>query len=151
MTRFNGPGTAGKAYVAGPMSGIAAANFPAFIAADEYLHEQGWATFNPAVHELETGVVPPEILNMSKDFFPELEAMGYRFDKSEALRRDMNAIADARAIILLDGWSNSTGARLELRAAAWAGKAVYRLTESEGRPLLYLASADALLLVIDAP
>lgn len=124
----------GTAYVAGPMSGIKAANFPAFIAADHWLRDNGWSTFNPAVHELERGIVPEEILDMSEDFFTELAELGFEFDKSHALRRDMNAIADADSIILLEGWETSSGATLELRAAVWTNKNVhllYKHTEGE--------------------
>lgn len=116
------------------MTGHKAFNFPAFIAADKWLHAQGWETFNPATHEIETGIVPDGIFEMEGDH-QELADAGHVFDISEALRRDMNAIADRAAIIMLPGWEQSSGACLELRAAVWAKKAVYTLDLEKQEPL----------------
>ena len=122
------------------MTGYPAFNFPAFIAADQYLHGQGWTTFNPATHEIETGIVPDGIFEMTGDH-QELADAGHVFDLSEALRRDMNAIADNAAIILLPGWQMSSGACLELRAAVWARKEVWTLDLADPEPLVQVSGA----------
>ena len=115
-------------YVAGKMTGLPGFNFQAFVDTDEVLHNLGHTTFNPAVHEIEEGIVPwPEILGMEGNH-QELADFGIPFDVSAALRRDMNAIADADGIVLLDGWEASSGAVLETAAAVWAKKRVFALS-----------------------
>ena len=38
-------------YIAGPMTGIAMFNFPAFFNAEKQLFHEGWRVFNPAQNE----------------------------------------------------------------------------------------------------
>ena len=52
----------------------------------------------------------------------ELEGL---FDLKEALLWDLQQVADADGIVLLDGWEKSSGARAELALAAALGKTTY--------------------------
>ena len=118
-------------YVAGPMTGIKGFNFQNFVDADAALLAGGHTTFNPAVHEIEQGIVPwPEILEM-EGTQEELAALDHEFSFSEALVRDMTAIAEADGVILLPGWQNSSGATLEVAAALWTGKRILTMEYSE--------------------
>lgn len=87
----------GRCYLAGPMSGYPDFNFPAFHAAAALLSEEGWDIVNPA-----------ENFGGAQDLH-----------KTTYLRRAIQQVCEVDAIILLDGWQASEGARLE-RAVAEA-------------------------------
>lgn len=89
---------AGRTYIAGPMSGIADFNYPAFNAAADALRAQGVAAINPADH----GIVP-----------------GASWE--DYMRSDMAQLSTCEAIHLLPGWSGSRGARLEHYVATQLG------------------------------
>lgn len=87
-------------YVSGPMSNLPDNNFPAFHAAAQELREAGYTVINPA------------------------EIEGAEGDQwADFLRRDLRAmLAQADGIVLLTGWSESRGSRLEItvaRALSW--------------------------------
>lgn len=114
-------------YVSGPMRGIPEFNFPAFDAACEFLRSAGIDAINPADHDR---AVDPECVN--REGFatgtPGLNThpgMGFH----ELMRWDLEQIADpyCNGIVLLDGWENSTGAKMELKMAVELGKEVWRL------------------------
>lgn len=105
------------AYLAGPMRGIAAFNFPAFRRAAKILRDAGIRILSP--HEMDedngydwTGFTGHEDL------------ADYDFDLTERLTEDIHAIGEADAVILLDGWQNSSGARAEASFAWAVGKQV---------------------------
>lgn len=85
-------------YLSGPMTGIPAFNFPAFHAEAARLRALGRTVFNPA----ESGL-------------PASAAW------SEHMRADLRALLDCDHIHMLPGWSNSTGAWLELQVALALG------------------------------
>lgn len=85
-----------KHYLAGPMTGIQEYNFPAFIQATQELRARGY-----------TVVSPPEITGPISDGLP----------RSFYLRRDLAALLECDAIILLPRWESSPGARLEREIA----------------------------------
>jgi hypothetical protein len=89
-----------RAYVAGPMRGIERFNFPAFDAARDWLIEQGWQAISPADLDRAYGIT---------GYTTELPA-GFIFS---ALRRDFQAICECDAIVFLDGWEASSGAKAE--------------------------------------
>ncbi|WP_063042293.1 MULTISPECIES: DUF4406 domain-containing protein [Nocardia] len=87
-----------KVYLAGPMSGYPEWNFPAFHAAAAELRDLGLNVVNPAELD-DPGHVPG-----SEDW-------------SWYLRRDLKKLLDCDSIVLLPGWDESRGAKLEYRVA----------------------------------
>lgn len=85
-------------YIAGPMTGLPAFNYPAFHAAEAQLRGVGYRTLNPAV-------------NAKPD--PETWE-GY-------MRAAIAQLIQAGGIALLDGWIDSRGARLEVGIAQALG------------------------------
>lgn len=92
-----------KAYLAGPMSGLPQQNFPAFDIAAKTLRADGWEIVSPA--ELDDSV-DREIAMTDA---PARKSWG------DFLARDVKLLADTgiEAIVFLQGWTDSRGARLE--------------------------------------
>ena len=90
-----------RVYIAGPMTGIAEFNFPAFNAAAAELTAQGLTPVNPADHGLVEGA---------------------QWD--DYLRYDIAQLATCEAIYFLPGWTASKGARLEHHLAMALGMTV---------------------------
>lgn len=88
-------------YISGPMSNLPDLNFPAFHAAAAHLRAQGFDVVNPAEHEEEPG----------KDW-------------AHYLRKDIRLLMDCTHVVLLPGWENSKGARLEVHIARELGMSV---------------------------
>lgn len=88
----------GRIYVAGPMTGLADWNFPAFNAAAERLRAEGWHVENPAEHGLVDGA-----------------------EWADYLLYDLGRLATCEAVWLLAGWSRSKGATLEVDVAQRTG------------------------------
>lgn len=87
-------------YIAGPMSGKAHHNFPAFDEAAQTLRQLGYRVINPAelTRELpgEPGSLPYEVY----------------------LRNDLkNMVTEATDLVLLPDWEDSRGARIEFEVA----------------------------------
>lgn len=83
-------------YLSGPMSGLPDNNFPAFAQACEWLRARGFTIVSPHEKgsERDTG----------------RSYLSY-------LKEDTVLLAACDALILLGGWTNSTGARMELELA----------------------------------
>lgn len=79
-----------KLYLAGPMTGHADLNFPAFHAEAKRLRALGFEVINPA----EINADP---------------TAGWL----ECMRADIKALADCDGVALLPGWGDSRGARIE--------------------------------------
>jgi hypothetical protein len=103
-------------YIAGPMKGYPKFNFDAFDAAAAQLARDGWTPINPAQLDRDTG------------FDPERDPLTPAFLK-EAMKRDLLALLEADALVLLPGWPNSKGALAEKAVAQWRGIPVYTLNE----------------------
>lgn len=103
-------------YLAGPMRGIPAFNFPAFHAAEDKLRAEGHSVFSPArADELRHGA---DFSAKSPDGSLE-KASEQGFSLRVALGEDLNWIcAHADAIALLPGWEKSAGAKAEWATAA---------------------------------
>lgn len=99
-------GRVGRTYIAGPMTGHADFNYPAFNAAAAQMRSMGVTAINPADH----GVVP-----------------GATWD--DYLRSDIAQLATCESIYFLPGWSKSRGALLEHHIATSLGM---RLLFAEG-------------------
>lgn len=82
-------------YLSGPMTGLPDYNRPAFNKAAEFLRNQGYAVWNPA---------------------EEFDA-NYIYPRKIYMRRDIEALLKCDSLVLLNGWENSAGARLELAIA----------------------------------
>jgi len=84
-----------KLYIAGPMTGLAENNFPAFHDAAKRLRTAGFKVVNPAELGGEEG--------REWEYY---------------LRRDIPHLVLCEAVAVLDGWWNSAGAKLETQLAA---------------------------------
>ena len=120
-----------KFYLAGPMTGIANFNFPAFNAAAAKLRAGGHEVFNPAERDIERhGGVDISADNHAGD--PALAAKSHGFSLRDALADDAAFICKvADAIAMLPGWENSKGARAE-----------HALAFALGHQITYLGDAD---------
>ena len=114
-------------YLAGPMSGIANFNFPAFHAAAEHLRSLGHKVFNPAERDIERhGGTDISKDNHAGD--PSLAAKVHGFSLREALADDTAYICkEANAIAMLPGWEKSNGARAEHALAVALGHSILYL------------------------
>lgn len=109
-----------KVYIAGPMTGIEAENFPAFDAAAERFRAAGWTVHSPAEISRQHRAANPDreiACNSYRDFIP----------------LDISAIASCDALALLPGWEASRGVRLELHAAELFGVTILDATTMEER------------------
>lgn len=108
--------TGRRIYVAGPMTGIARWNRPAFVKAAKLLREVGWEVTSPieisdAFGSQNTIVTTPGLLDTVID-------------------EELAQLAKCDAIYLLKGWENSRGAKTELLLALEKGMDV--ITERSG-------------------
>jgi hypothetical protein len=108
-----------KAYLAGPMRGYPAFNFPAFMDAAERLTLAGLEVFNPAGQDTDAGY------DFSAcDGTEDLASLG--FDLRDALAADLSFITlNAEALVALPGWEGSLGATAEVHAALALGLLVW--------------------------
>lgn len=98
-------------YLAGPMTGIAEFNFPAFDAAAEALRDRGHVAFNPAENDRDKHGFDPTGMTGHEDLTGIL-------DRRKALGDDLAWIcAEADVVAPLPGWQWSTGARAEVAVA----------------------------------
>lgn len=95
-----------RIYIAGPMSGLPALNFPAFHAMAAHLRSLGHHVVNPA----EINIDP---------------SAGW----TECMRADIRELMSCTAICLLPGWEKSRGASLEHHIAQSLGFEVMTLEE----------------------
>jgi nucleoside 2-deoxyribosyltransferase len=83
-----------KVYISGPITGMPRLNKRAFKAAAKTLSKQGMQSVNP--HD--NGVPPAEAWE-------------------KHMRADIKLLMDCDAVVMLKGWENSRGARIEFRLA----------------------------------
>lgn len=121
MSAARTPLRAGRVYIAGPMTGYADLNFPAFHAEAKALRVAGLEVINPA----EINVDPK---------------MGW----STCMRADIAQLVTCDRIHLLPGWSNSKGASLEHHIASTLGLLVTLAEGAESMPeqFSFKGSAD---------
>jgi hypothetical protein len=118
-----------KVYLAGPMSNIPQLNFPAFDAAAADLRSRGYEVVSPA--ELDDPEDRAAALASPDGNMAKIDKTWGHF-----LARDVKLIADEgiEAIVCLDGWKESRGARLETFVGRLVGLPI--LEYGEGPPLL---------------
>jgi hypothetical protein len=90
-------------YIAGPMTGYADLNFPAFHRAATHWRSCGYSVQNPA----------------------EINAVDDGRTDHERRRRDIQALLLCGSIYMLRGWSSSNGAKTELVIAKWLNFTVW--------------------------
>lgn len=100
-----------KHYISGPMTGYPEFNYPFFRLIKGGLEAAGFEVLSPSDVD---GGVPPE------GYSPEASYKWYLYQSLELLR-------EAEAIIMLPGWWQSKGARIELDIAMAAGMPAYNL------------------------
>lgn len=83
-----------RVYIAGPMSGLPEFNYPSFHAAEEWLIARGYVVENPAR--------PGQV-----------EGWGWL----DYMRRAIGQLITCDTVLMLDGWQDSPGARIEERLA----------------------------------
>src|SRR5690625_886848 len=94
-------------YISGPMTGINDLNRPLFNSVATELRDMGYDVVNPVE------LCPP--------------GMGW----SDCMRRDISALMECDSILLLPGWMDSKGARLERHIAVQLGMQVYDITVTD--------------------
>jgi hypothetical protein len=103
-------------------------NYGAFHAAARFLRERGHEAINPAEHpELHTAGMRPE-----KVTFDDEE---WRAIWKEYLKQDLPLVLTCTDLVLLPGWAESRGARLEMEVAAAAELPVWELIFKEEAPV----------------
>lgn len=90
-------------YIAGPMTGYADFNYPAFYEAASAWEAQGWEVSNPAVHS---------------------DIVGLTASHATYMRMSIEDLLECDAIAMLPGWESSIGATLEHRIAEVLGMTV---------------------------
>jgi len=107
-----------RIYLAGPMRGYPEYNFPTFDYAAKRLRQAGHEVVSPAeldravgVHEFTT-LLPPGFMR-------------------GAMKRDLPAICDCDAIVLLPGWERSSGVGVEKYLADFLGLMVFQSSMDE--------------------
>ena len=98
-------------YISGPMTGLPDFNYPSFNACADALRSEGWKVINPANHFGGRTGLP----------------------RHKYLAVDTLALVwHCNGIVLLDGWQNSEGSKLELQIAFDLGYQLYFWTAANG-------------------
>ena len=108
-----------KAYIAGKMRRRPFFNFPAFFECEQYLLglNPTPVVFNPARHDADGGFPWKDCPEGSDE-----ELARHGFDIQKAMAADLAWITTkADTIVMLPGWSESTGAKLEKQVAETVG------------------------------
>ena len=90
-----------KVYITGPMTGLPDYNLPAFAAAEQALNAAGYDAVNPGAR----GVIE-----------------GYTW--VDYMKDAIRELLDCDGVAVLEGWSDSNGAKLELEIANALGMTV---------------------------
>jgi len=106
-----------RVYIAGPMSNLPGLNHPAFNAAAQALRDAGFDAVNP----VDLNPLPADIDQMCAC----QRAQIWR----QCMRRDIAAMVDCDAVVLLPGWTQSKGAWIEHELAEKLGIPVWPYSE----------------------
>lgn len=125
-------------YIAGPMRGYDNFNFPAFDEGRDYVNTlksplHNWAAISPADMDRARGFVEddPDHQDVSVEFY------------QNCMRRDVDVVSHAFAILLLRGWEKSTGANTELFVARACGVKVWvALYDEDGKLFNHVEAPD---------
>ena len=102
-------------YIAGPMRGYANHNFPAF-----YTAAHKWRK-NPLVGT----IINPAEMDEKEGYHNSSPILDSREHLRSCMKRDLNAILEADALVMLHGWEKSDGARVEHALAVYLGLSIY--------------------------
>lgn len=105
-----------RVYIAGPMRGYEFYNFTEFDIAAQVIRSRGDHPVSPADLDRQHGF---DGLRCGLD--TDWNTVPPAFDLYLAMRRDLDALETCTRIVLLPGWENSRGAKLELATAQWHG------------------------------
>jgi Domain of unknown function (DUF4406) len=108
-----------KIYLAGPMSDLKDHNFPEFDRYAKALREVG--------HE----VISPADMAREDDHVPGSKPWEWY------IKRDIPALIECEAIVLMPGWLGSRGARLEMELASAIKLKVFKIHHDEKLERLY--------------
>ncbi len=103
-----------RIYLAGPMAGVEAHNFPAFDAAEKRIAAMGMEAVSPA--NLSRKVCAEAALDVRTLSIEEAERMMPAF-----MAVDLSALCTCDAIYMLPGWESSAGAKIEHALAEYLG------------------------------
>lgn len=104
-----------RAYIAGPMTGHADLNFPAFHAAAKLYRDRGCYVINPA--EINGGADEPAQYAAME---PKVQFEHW----VTCMKKDIAAVLTCEMIVMLPGWRDSKGASLEYTVASALGLTV---------------------------
>lgn len=108
-----------KVYLAGPMSGLPALNFRAFHRAAQHLRRHGYTVVSPAEMDMDLdGFTPTDEDTVAPHPFKHY------------MQRDLPALLQCDAIVVLPEWEDSKGATLEAHVADACGMEVFTFTEA---------------------
>jgi hypothetical protein len=125
-------------YISGKMRGVDLYNFPAFDEARDFLVDLGHDVVSPADLDRELG------LDETADELPDW------FTLDDAMRRDLQAVTSCDKVVLLEGWSRSTGAVREALTAIWCGLPLFGFLPHAEPPRLIPLEHCNILNSIDA-
>lgn len=106
-----GPRGGARAYLSGPMTGLPEYNRPAFAAAAEELRARGLRVFDPGASHTD---------------LPDGHTTHQQY-----MVRDLPVVMASDRVLVLDGWENSAGARLEVHTALVCDIPVNRVDNDE--------------------
>lgn len=106
------------------MRGIADFNFPAFRRVTKALRDRGYEVTSPHEMDEEHGY-------FWEGFTGNEDLSKYNFDMVERLTEDIHVIGKVDCVVVLQGWTNSSGARAEASFAWAVGKPVYAFDEGD--------------------
>lgn len=114
-------------YLAGPMTGYPAFNYPRFEKVARRLRALGYVICTP--HELENNLFYQEAVASSNGEEVHLASTGE--EGKELLRRDVNIVMHPNCIglIVLEGWEDSHGALIETFIGSRWGRQMFLYTE----------------------
>lgn len=88
------------------------------------LHRFGFDAFEQATLALEAKgyrVLSPHRMDLELGFDPDKSLAENNFDLKDCVLRDVKAILKVDALVLLNGWETSLGAKAEKAVAEWLG------------------------------
>ena len=123
-------------YLTGPMRGIPYYNFPEFDAVAKAARAHGWGVVSPTEMDREAGIDPvadPNSVEKAHEADPDLNRTLARRDVDTILALEPS---QGGGLILLPGWTKSTGARAEVALALWLGLK-FKIASVNVQPILF--------------
>jgi Domain of unknown function (DUF4406)/dATP/dGTP diphosphohydrolase, N-terminal len=115
-----------SAYLAGPMRGIEDYNFPEFHKQAAWLRANGWKIFSPAERDEQD----EHLASLPVDKAGWQGPLGLDY----FMAYDLHAVCTHDAVILMEGWETSQGARLEAMVAVEIGHPVFEIVLRSTNP-----------------